>query len=166
MPRFLASILAGAVLVGLGTSPAGAHTSLVKSDPADGSSVKTAPGTIRMTFSDVVRVAQVSASAPDGGVVGVSEPDVDGVDVSADMAPIDQRGEYRVSYRVVSADGHAASGVIRFTTTTGRAVEPRRQPAQQTSDGGGLDAAVVVLGVAGVLVVALVLRERMRERRS
>jgi hypothetical protein len=118
-----------------------------------------------MTFSDVVRVAQVSASAPDGGVVGMSEPDVAGVDVSADMAPTDQRGEYRVSYRVVAEDGHAASGVIRFTATTGRAVAPRPQPAQQT-DGGGTDVAVVVLGVAVALIVALVLRARMRERRS
>ena len=165
VPRFLASILAGAALIVLGTSPAGAHASLVSTDPADGSTLKSAPRTIQMTFSEGIRVADVSASAPDGGVVGMAEPVIDGVNVSADMAPTDQRGEYRVSYRVVAADGHAASGVIRFTATTGRAVQPRPQPVEQT-DGGGTDLALVVLGVAAALVVALVLRARMRERRS
>lgn len=133
--RFLhlagALAIAGA-LVGIGASPASAHAALLDSDPADGSSVATAPTTVTFTFNEVVGNAAVAVTAPDGTSAAVS--DIRAVDrqVSAKIEDVDQRGTYSASYRVVSADGHPVEGTVTYEVTTGRAVT--QQVPQQTED--------------------------------
>lgn len=163
----VAAVFAATVFLGALPQSAAAHASLVSTDPADGSTVESAPRTVRMTFNEGIRLADVSISKPDGGLVATGEPTIDGVNVAADVSPTAQRGEYTVTYRVVSEDGHTVFGEFRFTATTGEAVERREAPVESTSSSeGGVPVIVIVLGVVGLLVVALALRARQRESQS
>jgi copper resistance protein C len=120
-------VLAVLAVVG-GAGPAVAHASLVGSDPADGSTVRTAPRTVTLTFSEDIRTGFIGVTAPDGSAVKTAATRTAGRDVRADLSKSDQRGRYTVAYRVVSADGHPVSGSITFTTTTGRAVTQQSIP--------------------------------------
>lgn len=115
--------MAALVLLTLGSSPAAAHASLVRTDPADGSRITTAPGEVSLTFSENVGTGFVAVTAPNGAEVKTSNVRTVDQVLTADLARSDQRGRYTVAYRIVSADGHPISGEITFTTTTGRTVE-------------------------------------------
>jgi methionine-rich copper-binding protein CopC len=111
------------VLAGLlgGAGPVGAaliaHAQLVSTTPADGDTLETAD-TVTLTFSEDINAQflQVRVEGP-GGDETDGDPVADGRDVvqalAADLLP----GEHRVTYRVVSVDGHPVSGTFAFTTT-------------------------------------------------
>jgi methionine-rich copper-binding protein CopC len=160
--RSLAVLIAGAVVL-LAAAPASAHASLVRTSPADGSTVATAPRTVSLTFSENVGSAFVAVTAPDGSPVRTSR--VRSVDekVSASVASTDQRGTYTLAYRVVSADGHPISGTVAFTTTTGRTVTQADQPAQGSFVHRHRSHLVVGI-LAGLVAVGLILAPLLRRR--
>jgi copper transport protein len=99
----------------LGFAPgAGAHASLSGTDPGGGTTVRTAPGSVTLTFDEPVGVAfgGVKIFAPDGSLVG-SEAKIDGDVVTVPMKSR-QRGTYAVGYRIVSADAHPVRGAFVF----------------------------------------------------
>jgi methionine-rich copper-binding protein CopC len=134
---------AALALVGLGQGsgpdgalPASAHDYLVSSSPAAGSTVDQAPSEVTLTFNDVI----LDLGAPGGGdasgtspasggssIVQVTGPDGgqgthfetgcatnSGRTVSVPVA-LGGSGQYTVTWRVVSADGHPVSDSIAFT---------------------------------------------------
>jgi copper resistance protein C len=114
-----------AVLVGLlaflGAGPAAAHDVLEGSDPADGSSVATAPSRITLTFDEAPtpNTATITVVGPDGTTHYESgAPTSDGAKISVGVAPLGAAGRYEIGYRVVSDDGHPVSGALSFTLTT------------------------------------------------
>ncbi len=128
------------VLAGLlgGAGPVGAaliaHAQLVSTTPADGDTLETAD-TVTLTFSEDINAQflQVRVEGP-GGDETDGDPVADGRDVvqalAADLLP----GEHRVTYRVVSVDGHPVSGTFAFTTTgTSAAVSPTTSDPSSTS---------------------------------
>lgn len=154
-------LVAGAGPAGLAlvtASPASAHAALVSTDPADGSTVRTAPTTVTLTFNEVVGQSAVVVTAPDGSRVSGKASSLDRT-VSVDLEGAGQRGRYRVVYRVVSADGHPVSGSLGFTTTTGEVVTQATQPADAADEGSFVHrhrshiAWSVGAGVVGVLLV-------------
>lgn len=129
----LAGLVVSLALVAGGTSPASAHAALVGSDPADGSTLTTAPATITFTFNEnVAQPAYVAVAAPDGTQAAVS--DIRAVDqtVTATVEDVDQRGTYSASYRVVSADGHPVTGTVTYEVTSGRSVTQVDAPADES----------------------------------
>jgi methionine-rich copper-binding protein CopC len=94
-----------------------AHAQLVSSTPADGDSVPTADE-VTLSFSEDVNAqfVQVRVEGPRGDETA-GEPEVDGTDVVQQLLPDLPDGEHRVTYRVVSVDGHPVSGTLAFTTT-------------------------------------------------
>jgi methionine-rich copper-binding protein CopC len=162
--RTLAVLLAGAVVL-LAAAPANAHASLIRTSPADGSKLATAPRTVSLTFSENVGSAFVAVTAPDGSSVETSH--VRSVDekVTASVASTDQRGRYTLAYRVVSADGHPISGTVTFTTTTGRTVTQADQPSETSFV--HRHRSHLVLGVlAGLVAIGLILAPLLRRRTS
>ncbi len=132
MTRFVLAVAFAAMVVLIGGSgPAAAHASLVRTDPAAGATIATAPTEVSLTFSENVGTGYVAVTAPSGERVQTSNVrTVDGV-LSAEVAPSEERGRYTVAYRVVSADGHPVSGEFTFTTTTGRDVEQTKAPSEE-----------------------------------
>ena len=65
-PNRLAAVLASALVLGaglllvvVGAAPASAHASLVRSSPADESSVATGPSRVKLTFDENIRMPSV-----------------------------------------------------------------------------------------------------------
>lgn len=178
----LAAALGAAGIVGAAV-PASAHNVVVGTTPASGSTVTEAPGSVDVTFDDVVLDLSTEGSST---VVTVT--DADGTDYATGCPTTQDRtvsvpvalgegGEYTVDWRIVSADGHPTSGAFSFTYDPPAGAEaatpatdaPPCAPAGgadeasgDTADGasaaadtGGGDASelVVVLGIAGGVVV-------------
>lgn len=162
--KLIVIVLVSLLYVLGGSGPATGHTALVSSDPADGSTVDAVPQSVVLEFTEELSQSDIAATAPDGSTVQTSDARIAGSRMTAELAPSDQRGRYRVAYRVVAGDGHPVSGTITFTTTSG--AEVVQAPAEATSDPFvdrnegrlvlGLAAAAVVVG----LIVALLRRRR------
>ncbi|GAA4934291.1 hypothetical protein EV188_102703 [Actinomycetospora succinea] len=188
----LAALLTGllalsALLFTAGT--ASAHDVVTGSDPADGSTVPTAPTQVSVTFSDNPQgqLSTLTVVGPDGAHHEQGQATTQGSVVSVPVGPLPQAGRYEVGYRIISSDGHPTTGSVTFDLTTpsapaGTAAAP---PAGQASghqhdgaaptappspaaaagpdsSGGGVPAWVFVV-IAVVVVggaVALVLRRR------
>lgn len=101
-------------------SAASAHAELESTDPADGSTVATAPAQVTLTFGEEL-VPETVALAVNGpnGTVAIDDPAVDGAVVTLPWPAAADAGEYAVAYRVVSQDGHPVEGTFAFTIEGG-----------------------------------------------
>jgi methionine-rich copper-binding protein CopC len=163
----LAGAIACAMMLGL-AGPALAHNVLVSSDPLAGSSVDAGPPVVSLTFDQPVNggpgLNAITVTSPDGGHwEGVGEPAVKDNVVSLPLRPLGPAGEYTVSYRILSADGHPVADSLKFTLAkagTGSpapanevAANPASTPANAPGGTGGgvpiwvwIAGAVVLLG--------------------
>jgi copper transport protein len=114
--RFAAALAVVGALVLVTAAPAAAHASLLKTDPADGSVVATAPQQVVFTFNEPVRL-------PDSPVHAFK---ADGSDWRVTAAVTDNRlvvtpsedpgtGTVVVAWKVISADGHIVGGALNFS---------------------------------------------------
>ena len=120
MRRLLALLLVGVVMTSL--PAAQGHSSLVSSTPRNGAVVKAFPTTLSLTFNE--EILQLAGKEPSrvqlfspsqrrislGKTVIVRE-----VLTAAVSGAKRESGRYRLSYRVVSADGHVITGALTFT---------------------------------------------------
>ncbi|MEO7127117.1 MAG: copper resistance CopC family protein [Nakamurella sp.] len=179
--RRVGAALAVTLLVALGglaaATPALAHNVLVSSDPANGSTLDTAPTVMTFTFDQAIENFDpaLKVFGPNGNEFTTAAPTVLGNAISAPMTA-GPAGEYRAAYRIVSADGHPVTGQITFTlsaaaagtaagTPTGAANAARSTAANSdaaNSAAGGADQPKagglgvwlwVIIGVAVVLIV-------------
>jgi len=113
------TLLCGLALL-LGGGVAAAHTRLLSSDPADGSTRDTGPATVSLVFNETMEpgFSTVTVIGPDGTDHRVGDVRADGGTVTVDVAPLGPAGRYEIGYRVISADGHPVTGSVSFTTTT------------------------------------------------
>lgn len=114
-----AAALAAAPVAGLSlltAAPAGAHDVLVSSSPEDGSTTTQPPAAVELTFSGAVQdqFTQVAILGAGDASYEQGDPEVVGPTVTQAVDDLPD-GEYTVSYRVVSSDGHPVSGTISFT---------------------------------------------------
>ena len=118
--RLLAATVAACVALLLGAAPAFAHTRLESSDPADKSSVDTAPESVSLTFNEDISAefASISVVGPDGTNYATGPVSTAGGQVGTAVSPLGPAGAYEIGYRVVSDDGHPVQGKVTFTLTT------------------------------------------------
>jgi methionine-rich copper-binding protein CopC len=160
--------LATAALLMLPAAAAQAHDVLEATDPANGSTIRTVPAEIGLTFDhtpiaigSVVRVEDATGTDQADGSVAIVDNHVTQA-VKTD-AP---EGKYTVIWRVVSSDGHPIEGTFTFTadaaSTTGTAT-PAQAPAPA---GTGLQTELITAGaVAAVLVIGFVVAGTLIKRR-
>lgn len=156
---------------------AAAHTVLVRSEPVAGSHAGTPPSRVRLVFSEALepalaRIALTGADSRATSLVVTGDPQ----DVHGIIAPLHSvaPGAYRVTWRVVSADGHPVEGSFVFFVDGAAGVaepsamppEPDARPAEDTqpapqpaSDGAPLLPALLrglalasAMALAGVLL--------------
>ncbi|MFD3453978.1 copper resistance CopC/CopD family protein [Streptomyces sp. NPDC058691] len=118
--RLLAVPLAVLGLLLGGAAPASAHAALVKTEPAQGSVVKTAPQQVRLTFSEGVLLASdaVRVLGPDGKRAdsGAASNGGEGSDTAVvALRPGLGNGTYTVAWKAVSADSHPVAGAFVFS---------------------------------------------------
>jgi len=95
---------------------AGAHATLTHTKPAFGTRLARSPGFVELRFDQSVSALPnaITVFTSKGRVV--SGPARTGTDLRVVSAPVGKlgRGGYTVRWRVISADGHAGSGVFTF----------------------------------------------------
>ena len=155
--------------------PAQAHADFVSSNPSDGSVVQSFPSAISLTFNEELltigdeSVNTISLVGPDEIEISLSPAEVTGANlvttVAGDAAAL-PAGKYRVSYRVVSADGHPVKGEISFEvapleeiTTTQATPTPTPTPLMQ-SDGADLGAIAPFLAIILIIGAVLLIRKK------
>jgi len=98
--------------------PANAHDQLVDQSPADGELVTAGVVSIELTFnSELLSLAgtgaEILVTGPDGDPMHPGCAVVDQRRALLDV-DLDQPGEYKVAWRVVSSDGHPITGSFGF----------------------------------------------------
>jgi copper transport protein len=118
-------VLAGAMAAVL-PGVASAHAALVESTPRDGEVVASSPPAVVLRFNSQIekRLTRAVLTGADGRTTALAAAE-DGAEDSPDRVSIPlpplQPGAHRLSYRVLAADGHATSGLVRFTVQVGGA---------------------------------------------
>ncbi|MDX3657815.1 copper resistance protein CopC [Streptomyces sp. ID05-26A] len=140
----IAFLFAGAAVLAT-AAPAAAHNALIGSDPKDKTSLEVGPSSVTLTFDQDVQGGQginaISVTDSSGGHYEVAgDPTIKDTAVSQKVDALGKAGEYKIGYRILSADGHPVSGELTFTLTkdgTGspRQVETNNLADQQQSDG-------------------------------
>jgi methionine-rich copper-binding protein CopC len=143
VPRLTAALLAGVLALAtavLTAAPASAHDVITGSDPADGSTVATAPSRVSVTFDEAPQTgfSTLTVVGPDGAHHEQGATASDGTVVSVGVGPLPAAGVYQIGYRIVSDDGHPVTGAVSFTLTTPSpaagvapaAASPQAAPAQ------------------------------------
>jgi copper transport protein len=144
--RRVAALLVGlGALIGLllGTAaPASAHAALIRTDPADGSVVQTAPQRVVLTFSEGVLLSADSLRVldPRGTNVATGAPGHAAGKDSGSTATVPLRsglgnGTYTVAWRAISQDSHPVAGA--FTFSVGSASKTSVDLSGVASAGGG-----------------------------
>lgn len=184
-----AALLVAALSVFAFAAPASAHDQLVSSNPEDGSKLDKQPEWIELMFSgDVQEVGSEVKVVTDDKDVSAGELAVDGKKLTVALPDNLKPGDYKVTWRVVSADGHPISGDFDFTLNdaegAGGAVEESSQaglgggvvdePGKNTEDRGqigesadsdsGMSTPMIVLlsvgGLAIIVIVILLMRRK------
>lgn len=133
-----ALLLTALLLAVLTPAAARAHAGLVSSDPAEGATLRTVPQALALEFSEPVEApAYVVVTGPDGATHQLGDPQVTGPAVSQPLDPATLAagrtdGAWTIAYRVVSSDGHAVQGHVRFRVSSSAPVESA-QPGQPAS---------------------------------
>jgi hypothetical protein len=188
LSRLLTVAVVGASLLGATaalSTTALAHSELVESTPTDGEVLPRPPEQVQLTFGEDVQSqgSGIVVKSPSGERVDAPETfSVDGNVASIDLLSSTQDdgvytdGQYTVSYRIVSADGHIVSGSYDFrlrgtpssesprpSLTSTLNATPAADPSP-SSDTGVIW--VLGLGAIGIVLVAAVISVAVRGRRG
>lgn len=146
-------------------------TRLAATVPADGATLATAPGEVRLTFTGLTdpSVYHVDVATPDGIRVSDGAVRLAGQTLVAPVR-IAHPGTYLVGYHVVLGSGRELSGTSRFvvTSTTNSAPPPAAGPAPDPAAGHdhGVDPLSLAVLVADGLLIAFLLAVLLRRRRG
>lgn len=163
-----AIVIAVVLALMVGTGPAFGHAALIETDPKDGATLDKEPGSVTFKFNQNIGTpAYVVVTAPDGSRVESGAPDVIDESVTEQVETTGLAGEYKASYRVVSADGHPVKGTITYEVTSGE----KPDTSADTAAGAEQDQSFwqkyrtqLAIGLAGVILAALLLFWPRRKR--
>jgi methionine-rich copper-binding protein CopC len=131
----LTALLLSGLLTAAPAHAAAAHAELIASSPAPDASLAAPPATVSLTFDEPVTLADnpVEVIGPGNVTWQLGTPTVAGTVVGAPVTKGGPSGVYTLVYRVVSDDGDAVSGSVRFTLTAAAGARPATSTAAATS---------------------------------
>ena len=91
-----------------------AHAKLVKSDPAEGSTVKAAPTQFVLTFGEPAKLTTLTLQKGAEPAKKIGPLPTDSSAEISIPAPKLEPGKYVLAWRVVGADGHVLPGKVTF----------------------------------------------------
>lgn len=158
MKRALVAFLFAGAAVLVTAAPAAAHNALIGSDPKDKSSLEAGPSSVTLTFDQDVQGGQgintISVVDAGGGHYEVAgDPTIKDTAVSAKVNALGKAGQYKIGYRILSADGHPVSGELTFTLTKDGTGTPRQVEATDAPDSGSNDGLPVWVWIVGAVVL-------------
>jgi len=109
-----ARIVCALLLVGA-SSLASAHAKLLKSDPAEGSTVKAAPTKFVLTFGEPAKLATLTLQKDTEPAKKIGPLPTDASAEISVPAPKLEPGKYTLAWRAVGNDSHVVPGKLTFT---------------------------------------------------
>ncbi|WP_328991520.1 copper resistance protein CopC [Kribbella sp. NBC_01245] len=164
IPAAALSTVAIATLTATPAAASSTHTGLVGSSPANGTRLTQTPGDVRFTFDQTLQPVQgwdaVIVTGPDGMRWPAHSVRVTGNTITAKCGHLGPPGDYHVSYRVISGDGHPVAGHI--TVTLGQVGPGTPATSTLAMTGGGVPAWawLVELALGIVVTCQAVVRSR------
>ncbi len=119
--RVFRHLFAAALLLGAFSGSASAHSVVVESSPKDKEVLSRAPAEVMMRFSAKIErsLTRVSLSTGNGQTIPLPAATEKAAGNTPDRLVIPlpslQPGEYLLRYKVLSTDGHATTGILRFS---------------------------------------------------
>lgn len=142
--------------------PAFAHTQLLETTPANGALLQLAPTALTMKFTQQPLSGSIAvvAQSASGTSVQLGAPSVAETTVTVPWPPSAINGTYRVSWRVVSPDGHPVNGTWDFSYGV-TAAQPFVPVDDQDAPGFPIWIAIVgVVVLVGVIIVMVKLARK------
>ncbi|HET6548858.1 MAG TPA: copper resistance protein CopC [Solirubrobacter sp.] len=159
------ALIAALALLLFAAPTAGAHATLERSSPADGTQLEAAPATVTMHFSEPVQLGPgaIQLLNAAGDELKTAKPRAQGADVALTLPRGLTDGTYVVAWRVTSADSHPVSGAFSFSVgdaSPAVLVQPGERQASEAvklADGiaRGVAFAGFALAVGGACVLLL-----------
>jgi methionine-rich copper-binding protein CopC len=121
----LRQVIITLLVLGAGSGLAGAHAVVIESSPKDKEALVIAPREAVLRFNSKVEksLARFSLSTSNGRIIPLPGPIKKYNDQAPDrlVVPLPnlKPGGYLLRYKVLSIDGHATIGVIRFSVISG-----------------------------------------------
>lgn len=179
--RLFIPLIAATLLTGV-SNPAHAHAELISSNPTNNASLTELPETLSLTFGENLLVIEgesvntVSLQDPQGLQLNLTPVEIKAGTISVNL--VDNQalpyGKYKLSYRVVSEDGHPVSGEITFELKTPSSVTVATPSATYKSEstnasqvnksGNSLTLIAIVTGIFVGLGILLFVRYRSRKK--
>ncbi|WP_439957301.1 copper resistance CopC family protein [Nocardia inohanensis] len=159
MRKVFAGVLTGLLVTGmalLGSGVASAHSAAIGSDPADGAQIDASPARVTVTFNEDLQASfpSMTVTGPDGNLWSKGQPKVEGATVSIEVGELGPAGEYKIAYRVTSADGHPVKGTRSFTLTKAGNGTPGPKADSSAKSGDSDDGGVPLwVFIAGAVVL-------------
>lgn len=100
-------------------APTLAHSELRRSVPASGAVLDRAPERIELQFNERVQLTALRLRRVGGEEVALPRRSIREAASETVVLPPLPPGEYRAEWRIISADGHPAGGVIAFRVVGG-----------------------------------------------
>jgi methionine-rich copper-binding protein CopC len=174
MNKFAKALAAAVIAISgvLPTQAAFAHAELESSNPEANSVIGAAPAVVALTFGEKLLVVAGEDAANQIEVVNSANEQVDNADyqvtgevLTVSLQPNLADDNYKITYRVVSTDGHPIEGVIEFEVSAAArsgeatpmpiAAAPEPTLYEVEGDEAPVNGAVIGISVAvGALVVA------------
>lgn len=118
MKRLFAVLLLATAVINVGAQQTLAHASLVKANPSVSAILTKKPTSIKLTFDDnLIKIGnsnQIKVTDASGVIFSKGSTAVTDATASIGLKSLTHFGRYKVSYRVVSADGHPVSAYYYF----------------------------------------------------
>ncbi|MEV6244455.1 copper resistance CopC family protein [Lentzea sp. NPDC051838] len=158
MKRALVAFLFAGAAVLATAAPAAAHNALISSDPKDKTSLEVGPSTVTLTFDQDVQGGQginaISVVDASGGHYEVAgDPTIKDTAVTQKIEALGKAGQYKIGYRILSADGHPVNGELTFTLTKDGTGTPRQVDANTAPDSGSSDGLPIWVWIVGAVVL-------------
>lgn len=162
------------LFMGLFATNATAHSDLISQNPMPSSEIQEMPPILELTFNeellDLGSGNEMQMLDPNGDVVTTGDLMISSATLSSKLGPTSVLGEYYVSYRAVSTDGHVVAGEYTFTLLASDETikaEPTATPLveqkedQNTQDNTGL----IVAAILAALLTSGFVFWRLRARK-
>ena len=161
-------VLSAVTLLSFLMPAAPAHSELVSSNPSASANIVQLPEQIELEFNEELLNLgsgnSISIMTPSGEDVGMGDASTEGAKINRLLNTTSETGQFQVTYRVASADGHVLNG--SFTFNLSEAVVPitQNESAVDAESGSNLlvNSVIGIIGFGALLLIELARRSRKR----
>lgn len=145
-----------------------AHSELVSSNPAASANIQDLPEQIEIEFNEELLNLgtgnSISIVGPSGEDLGMGETGTEGAKIFRLLNTTSEYGQYQVTYRVASADGHVLKGSYTFNLIEGIVAISENANEEEPESGSNLlvNSVIGIIGFGALLLIELARRSRKR----